>query len=85
MRFLYRRSSFHLENISSGCQIVAASEKSLRVCNAHQRYRIKLCNGAGARHSPTAWSVQMMDVILLALGLSFFALTVGYTIACDRL
>jgi hypothetical protein len=29
--------------------------------------------------------MQMMDVIMLALGLAFFALTVGYTIACDRL
>jgi hypothetical protein len=28
---------------------------------------------------------QMLDLILLALGLGFFALTVGYTIACDRL
>jgi hypothetical protein len=29
--------------------------------------------------------MQMMDVIMLALGLAFFALTVGYAIACDRL
>jgi hypothetical protein len=28
---------------------------------------------------------QMLDLILLALGLGFFALSVGYTIACDRL
>jgi hypothetical protein len=28
---------------------------------------------------------QMLDLIMLALGLSFFALSVGYTIACDRL
>jgi hypothetical protein len=27
----------------------------------------------------------MLDLILLALGLGFFALAVGYTIACDRL
>jgi SNF family Na+-dependent transporter len=26
-----------------------------------------------------------MDIIMLALGLAFFALSVGYTIACDRL
>jgi hypothetical protein len=30
-------------------------------------------------------SMQMMDIIMLALGLAFFALSVGYTIACDRL
>jgi len=27
----------------------------------------------------------MLDLILLGLGLGFFALAVGYTIACDRL
>jgi hypothetical protein len=34
---------------------------------------------------PFAWSKQMMDVIMVALGLAFFAVSVGYTIACDRL
>jgi hypothetical protein len=29
--------------------------------------------------------MQMMDIIMLTLGLAFFALSVGYTIACDRL
>jgi hypothetical protein len=29
--------------------------------------------------------MQMMDIIMLALGLAFFALTVGYAFACDRL
>jgi hypothetical protein len=32
-----------------------------------------------------ARSVAMLDIILLAIGLGFFALSVGYTIACDRL
>jgi len=27
----------------------------------------------------------MLDVIMLAIGLGFFALSVGYTVACDRL
>jgi hypothetical protein len=27
----------------------------------------------------------MLDLILLALGLGFFALSVGYAYACDRL
>jgi hypothetical protein len=35
--------------------------------------------------TPFARSIQMMDIIMLALGLAFFALSVGYTIACDRL
>jgi hypothetical protein len=32
-----------------------------------------------------ARSIQMMDIIMLAIGLVFFALSVGYTLACDRL
>jgi hypothetical protein len=28
---------------------------------------------------------RMLDVAMLAIGLIFFALSVGYTIACDRL
>ncbi len=27
----------------------------------------------------------MMDVVMLAIGLGFFALSVGYVAACDRL
>jgi hypothetical protein len=29
--------------------------------------------------------MHMMDVLMLALGLAFFAISVGYVIACDRL
>jgi hypothetical protein len=29
--------------------------------------------------------IRMLDVILLVLGLGFFVLAIGYTIACDRL
>jgi hypothetical protein len=28
---------------------------------------------------------SMMDLIMLAIGLGFFALSVGYVLACDRL
>jgi hypothetical protein len=34
---------------------------------------------------PPLRSKQMMDIIMLALGLAFFAVSIGYTIACDRL
>jgi len=27
----------------------------------------------------------MLDIIMLVIGLGFFALSVGYTIVCDRL
>jgi hypothetical protein len=40
----------------------------------------------GAAHaSLVARSIKMLDLIMLAIGLAFFALSVGYTIACDRL
>jgi hypothetical protein len=32
-----------------------------------------------------AGSIPMLDVVLLVLGLAFFALSIGYTVACDRL
>jgi hypothetical protein len=28
---------------------------------------------------------SMLDIVMLAIGLGFFMLSVGYTIACDRL
>jgi hypothetical protein len=32
-----------------------------------------------------AGGMWMLDIVMLAIGLGFFALSVGYTIACDRL
>jgi hypothetical protein len=29
--------------------------------------------------------MNMLDILMVALGLAFFALSVGYTVACDRL
>jgi hypothetical protein len=41
------------------------------------RHRPNLSAQTGAR--------KMLDLVMVALGLAFFALSVGYTIACDRL
>jgi hypothetical protein len=30
-------------------------------------------------------SIPMLDILMLALGLGFFALAIGYTYACERL
>jgi hypothetical protein len=30
-------------------------------------------------------SAEMLDVVMLAIGLGFFALSIGYAIGCDRL
>jgi hypothetical protein len=32
-----------------------------------------------------ARNIQMLDLVMLAIVLVFFALSVGYTVACDRL
>jgi hypothetical protein len=37
------------------------------------------------RSSLSPRSFTMLDLIMLAIGLGFFALAVGYTYACDRL
>jgi hypothetical protein len=30
-------------------------------------------------------NTQMLDVVMLAIGLAFFAISIGYAYACDRL
>jgi hypothetical protein len=42
--------------------------------------KLALCGAAGAGRR-----TEMLDVIMLAVGFGFFALSVGYAIACDRL
>jgi hypothetical protein len=37
------------------------------------------------RNSLTTGSTAMLDVLLLALGLGLFVISVGYAYACDRL
>jgi hypothetical protein len=34
---------------------------------------------------PRNWSIQMLDLLMVAIGLAFFALSVGYAYACERL
>jgi hypothetical protein len=33
----------------------------------------------------TEWGASMLDLLMLAIGLAFFALTIGYAYACERL
>jgi hypothetical protein len=41
--------------------------------------------GALAHFRITRRSIQMMDVVVLAIGFVFFALSIVYVYACDRL
>jgi hypothetical protein len=42
----------------------------------------RACLGGAAG---AAGSIEMLDIIMLAVGLGFFALSVGYAMACDQL
>ena len=72
IRFLYRCPPPHLENLCLGWHFIARSK-----ARSFARDEVR----ADARSR----SIQMLDIILLALGLGLFALTVGYTYACERL
>jgi hypothetical protein len=50
--------------------------------------QVKKCQAAGhTLHAEfsSVRSTHMLDLILVAAAIGFFALSVGYTIACDRL
>ncbi len=36
-------------------------------------------------HAPANQGMNMLDIVLLALGLGLFVISVGYAYACDRL
>ena len=40
---------------------------------------------SGLGHRDTKRRLSMLDVIMLAIGIGFFAVAVLYTIACDRI
>ena len=52
------------------------------------RFPLEFIWGAVPPHrhekSPAVGSTTMLDILLLALGLAFFALSVGYAYACER-
>jgi hypothetical protein len=45
----------------------------------------RISPGHHSLHCFIAREHPMLDVILVAVALGFFALSIGYTIACDRL
>jgi hypothetical protein len=45
--------------------------------------RPQQCNGSGPKYRRKEH--LMLDVVMLVLGLGFFALSIGYAYACERL
>jgi hypothetical protein len=54
-------------------------ELDLVDCIGVQAGRLPQCGSAAGR------SPEMLDAVMLAIGLGFIALSVGYAMACDRL
>jgi hypothetical protein len=83
MRFLYCRSAIPLDDLCGNAHLRAAArvpELDLVPCIGVQA---DACRDAAPR--APGRSPEMLDVVMLAVGLGFFALSVGYAMACDRL
>jgi hypothetical protein len=80
MRFLCRARPFPLERLRSKCHLCDA-----RVPELDPAQCIDLQDASGHSDAQIPEGYGMLDSVMLAIGLGFFALSVGYTIACDRL
>jgi len=85
MRFLYRRLPIPLENICDKWHLIGrqAGQNGYRPFDSPEAAFSSKGLAWLARDAPG--KASMLDIIMLAIGLGFFALSVGYTIACDRL
>jgi hypothetical protein len=72
MKFLYRRTSLPLENLC----LTEALKRRRRTAALRRAISV-------ARR--TTGVQPMLDILLLALGLGLFVISVGYAYACDRL
>jgi hypothetical protein len=82
MRFLYCGSPIPLEDLCDKWHFMVPArvpEPDPAHCIGMQAHAC-LGGAAGA-----AGSTEMLDIIMLAIGLGFFALSVGYAMACDQL
>jgi hypothetical protein len=73
-----------LENICGEWQVIGASgQKSASKTLIHRK---RVLRKEADNNTPGRRREQLMlDVIVVAIALVFFALSVGYTLACDRL
>jgi hypothetical protein len=59
---------------------VPALPPLIRVNAVSCKQVLAICGRIGAERS-----TEMLDIIMLAIALGFFALSIGYTMACDQL
>jgi hypothetical protein len=79
MGFLYRSRLLPLENLCLEWQVVPCREAPAPPARQDVAARRWVTISARRREQP------MLDLIMLAIGLGFFALSIGYTHVCDRL
>ena len=81
MRFLYCWSSIPLEDLCEKWHFFSARVPELDPDQCIGAQAEACCMRRIARPGRT----EMFDIVMLAIGLGFFALSVGYAMACDQL
>ena len=78
-----------LENICGQWHFTATATGKARIASAipcgSNAIRLPLQHASVAQGNKRDKEYLMLDVLMLALGLGFFVLAVGYTYACERL
>jgi hypothetical protein len=82
-RFYTRRGSSYGRSRQPSCRTAwrrrAAQEISLLdLRQPHAHPAVRPCTGRQRR-------IEMLDAIMLAIGVAFFALCIGYVVACEKL
>jgi hypothetical protein len=82
MRFLYFQGPIPLEDLCDKAHFTAT--RGVPELDIAQYIGVQ-AEACCMRRGGAGGSTEMLDLVMLALGLGFFALSVGYAVACDRL
>lgn len=85
MRSLYSGAPSPLENIRYPMPPVACANREPVAPLTVSTRSTARHRAASQRRRPDMGVTKMLDVILVALGLAFFALSIGYAYACESL
>ena len=86
MRFLYCRSPTPLENLCERWHFTdAQASAGIPISNRLGAVACKCILATCYMRRSAGRSTEMFDLIMLAIGLGLFALSVGYVYACDQL